>query len=121
MPTLTSVARNAMVDAVAALLNSGKIRFLTSGDVTVAECNFASTAFEAAAAGVASANDITDDTDAVGGTVAKVHLLQDDGTEVMEASAGESGSGADFIMSNEVIGSGDTVRVTSCSLTQPAS
>lgn len=122
MATLEAVARNAAVDAVAVLLNSGKIKFRTSGNAQVALCTFGATAFAAAAAGTAAANAITDDTNAAGGTVDHAQLLKSDGTTlVMTCTCTATGGGGDFELTSLVIGAGDTVSVTSLSLTQPAS
>jgi len=119
MPTLATIARNAAVDAVAALLNSGDIRFETSGNAQVALCGFGATAFGSAATGSATANAISDDSDADGGTVDHAVLRKSDTSEVMECTCGTSGS--DINLSSLTIGAGDTVKVTSFTLSQAAS
>src|SRR3546814_2486077 len=72
--THATATRNTLADAVVDQLDSGTIKYVTSGDVEVATCTFAATAFGAAASGTATANAITDDTSATGGTIAKFEL-----------------------------------------------
>lgn len=117
--TLTTEARNAACNGVVDLLNSGTIVFHTSGESEVATCTFGATAFGDAAVGVATANAIADDTTATGGTIAHAHLRKSDTTELAQCTTAV-GSG-DFNMTSLVIGAGDTVSVTSLTVTQPAS
>lgn len=119
--TLESNARNAAVNAITALLNSGTLEFQTSADNEVATVTFASTAFGSAVAGVATANTITDDTNATGGTIAKAVAKKSDSTPVFTLTVGTVGSGEDVELTSLVIGAGDTVSITSMALTQPAS
>lgn len=119
--TLSTEARNAAVDAIVDLLDSGDIRFHTSAHNEVATCAFGATAFGAADAGVATANAITDDSDAAGGTIDHAHLRKSDTTELVACTVTATGGGGDFEMSSLVIGAGDTVSVTSFTVTQPAS
>jgi len=121
MPTLETVARNAAVDGVVDLLDSGDIRFETSGDNEVATCDFGATAFGAAASGTATANAISDDSSATGGTIEHASLRQSDTTKVMECTCTATGGGGDIELTSLVIGAGDTVSVTSLTVTQPAS
>ena len=121
MAVLETNARNAAADAVAALCNSGDIRFETSGDNEVALCAFGATAFGAAATGVATANAISDDTSAAGGTIDHAYLRTTGSTPIMKATCTATSGGGDFELSSLVIGAGDTVSVTSLTLTQPAS
>lgn len=121
MPTLSTEARNAAVDAVTALLDAGDIRFETAADNEVATLAFGNPAFGAAAAGSATANAITDDTDAAGGTIDHAKLRKSDASEVMTATVTATGGGGDFEMTSLTIGAGDTVIITSLTISQPAS
>lgn len=121
MPTLATVARNAAVDAIVDLLDSGDVRFETAADNEVATCTFAATAFGDAAAGTATANSITDDSDAAGGTIDHAKLRKSDTTEVMECTCSVTGGGGDIELTSLVIGAGDTVSITSMTISQPAS
>ena len=123
MPTHPTASRNAMIDAVVDLLDVGtgtpEIVFLTAGEATVASNSMDGTnAFGAAAAGVATANAIADDTNATAGTMDHVELRDRDAAVVINATIGTSGT--DFIVSSVVVPGGATVQVTSLTYTAPA-
>lgn len=104
-PKYTNLAVNTAVDAVAALLNSGKFRLydgtqpatantaITSQN-QLAELTFNATAFGAGALGVATANAIVSDTDAdATGTATWFRLWKSDGTTIVcDGSVGTSGA-----------------------------
>ena len=119
--TLEDIARNAAVDAIAALCNSGTMEFQTSGDNEVAICTFGATAFGGAASGTATANAISDDADATGGTIDHCVFKKSDTSPILEATCTLSGGGGDLILTSLVIGVDDVVSVTSLTMTQPAS
>lgn len=119
MATLETSARNAACDAVVDLLDGGTLEFQTSGDVEVATLTFGTPAFGAASNGVATANAITSDTNATGGTIAKAVLKTSGAVDVVTVTVGTSG--ADINLSSLTIGAGDTVSVSSLTHTQPAS
>jgi len=121
MPTLETEARNAAVNAVVDLLDAGDIRFETAGDNEVATCDFGTPAFGGAATGTATANAISDDSDATGGTVEHASLRKSDTTKIMECSCSAVGGAGDIELTSLVIGAGDTVSVTALTVTQPAS
>lgn len=121
MPTLATAARNAAVNAIAALLNSGTIRFETSGNNEVATCGFGATAFGAASAGTGTANAISNDSDAAGGTIDHAVLRDSGAATVITCSCSEVGNGGDIELTSLVIGAGDTLAVNSMTMTQPAS
>lgn len=120
MATLTSAARNAGIGAIAALCNSGTIQFQTSADVEVATCGFGATAFGAASAGVVTANAISDDASATGGVIEHAKFFTSGAAEVLEATCTATGGGGDFELTSLTIGAGDTVSVTSLTMTLPA-
>lgn len=123
--TLTTAARNAACNAIIDLIDAGSsdangdLVIRTSGDVEVATLAMSNPAFGAAATGVATASAISDDTNATGGTAAKFIFQDRDNTEVFSGSVGTSGE--DLNLSSLVIGSGDTVSVSSFTATMPAS
>ena len=123
MATLTTAARdaacNAVVDLVDAGPAAGTLEFQTSGGVEVATLTFSDPAFGASSTGVATASAITSDTSATGGTTTKALFKDSTGTEVLTATVGTSGT--DIIISNTVVGAGDTVSVSSLTVTMPAS
>jgi hypothetical protein len=127
-------ARNAAVDGMAALLNSGYIRFYTgarpadpsvaiSSQTLLAELRFGATAFAAAAAGSAAANAITPDSGADNtGTAVWARLLKSDGTTaVLDVDIGVGGGGAPpcIILASVAIQIGALVSLSSCSLSAP--
>ena len=118
---LSTAARNAAADAIAALLDDGDIRFETSGNNEVATNDFGATAFGNAAAGVATANAIADDTNTTSGTIDHAILRDSLNGTVIDATVTVTGGGGDFTMPSLVFGDGDTLRVTSLTITVPAS
>ena len=123
--TLSTAARNAAADAIVDLVDGGStdangdLVIQTSGDAEVATLAMANPAFGNAAAGVATANAISDDTNATGGTAANFILQDRDNTEIIRGDV--STSGAELNLSSTSIGNGDTVSVSSLTLTVPAS
>lgn len=117
----TSV-RNTIADAVVDLLDAGAgagtIEFQTSGDVEVATLTYSDPAFGNAAAGTATANSITSDTNATGGTVAQSLHQDSNSNEVFSTAVGTSGS--DINLSSLSVGSGDTVSMSSLTYSAPS-
>lgn len=122
MPILNTAARNAACNAVVDLIDAGAsagaLVFRTSGDSEVATLPFSDPAFGNASTGVATASAITSDTSATGGTTDRATLEDSDANQYIEASV--STSGADINLSSVVIGAGDTVSMTSLTVTVPA-
>jgi hypothetical protein len=117
--TLQDNARNAACDAIAALHNGGTLEFQTSADAEVATVTFGSPAFGAAASGVATANAITPDSSATGGTTTKFVTKTSGAAIILGGSVGTSGT--DVVIDNTVVGAGVTVALTSFTITVPAS
>jgi hypothetical protein len=119
-PTATRTAiADFVVDRLDAGTPPGHIVMQTSGAVTVATLTLASTAFGAAAAGVATAAAIVSDTNAVGGTIAKAEFRNAAGTAEILCSVTATGGGGDITLSSVVISAGQTVAVTSLTYTAP--
>lgn len=122
--TLATATRNAACDAIVDLVDGGStdangdLVIQTSGDVEVATLAMSNPAFAAAADGVATANSISDDTNATGGTAANFILQNRDNTEVIRGDCGTSG--AELNLSSLSIGAGDTVSVSELTCTVPA-
>lgn len=127
---LSNTGRNAALDALTALFNSGKLRIYDgsqpanantalSGQTLLAELTFNATAFGAAASGVATANAITSDSSAdATGTASWFRCVKSDGTTVlMDGTVGTSGANANF--NSTAIQSGATVAITAMTLTVP--
>ena len=127
--TLTTAARNAACDAIVDLVDAGagagtlEIKSAAStvaGTNEVATLTFADPAFGAAATGVASlASAMTDDTSATGGTATDYTVFDSNNNAVWQGAVSTSGS--DLNLSSTTIGAGDTVSVSTFTLTVPAS
>lgn len=122
--THSTAARNAATDAVTALIGaSGRLRFRTAGTVSapgtsVANLALSATAFGAAATGTATANAISDDTNAAGNAtaVSTATLETSGGTVVIHCAVAASGS--DINMSGGLtINAGDRVSCSSLTYT----
>ena len=120
--TLPTATRNAMCDALVDLVDGGAgagyLELQTSGDVEAATVTFSDPAFGASAAGVATANSITDDASAAGGTVDRFRIYDSDATEVLQGSVGTSGE--DINLNTLVIAATAVVSISAVTATQPA-
>lgn len=119
--THPTAVRTAVADFVVDQLDEGTppgtLVFQTSGDVEVATLTFGNPAFGAAAAGVATANAITPDTSATGGTVAKARLKNQAGTDKILCSVTATGGGGDIELDIIAIVAGRTVSMDSLTYT----
>jgi hypothetical protein len=104
-----------VVDLIDAGPAAGTLEFQTAASAEVATCTFSDPAFGAASSGTATANAITSDTNATGGTITKAVLQDSTGSDVVLCAVGTSGS--DINMSSTTIGAGDTVAVTALTYT----
>lgn len=114
-----NVLADAVVDAIDAGASAGTLEFHTSGDVEVATLTFSDPAFGAASSGTATANAITSDTSATGGTIAKFVVKDSDGNTIFAGSVTATGGGGDITLSSVVISAGQTVSLTSLTYTAP--
>lgn len=121
---LETVLRNVLADAIDAEINTGAgtatLLFETSADVEVATINLQNPAFGAAATGVITLQGVPlSDATATGGTVAQASIYDRDSTKQLEMTVGTSGT--EIIISSTAVGAGDTVELTSLTITVPAS
>jgi cytoskeletal protein RodZ len=120
----TSV-RNAIADTVVDLIDAGsaagKLKFYASnGGSMLAELTFSTTAFGAAASGVATAAAITADSNTSSGTVTWFEVEDSDGNLVFEGDVTDDDTGTGSIqLSSVALGTGDTVSVSSLTYTAP--
>lgn len=118
---LEVAAQNAACNAIVDLLDGGTVEFQTAGSVEVATLGLGTPAFGAATAGAATANAITSDTNATGGTITKAVFKTSGAAALYTVSVSATGGGGDIQLSSVAIGAGDTVSMSSYSLTMPVS
>lgn len=113
--------RSAIADLVVDLLDAGDgpgvLIFQTSGEAEVATLTFGEPAFGAASNGTATANAISSDTDATGGTVAQAVAQDSDENDVFYCEVAASGS--DINLSSVSIAEHDTVSMASLTYSAP--
>lgn len=123
--TIPTASRNAACDAVVDLSDAGTgaahLKIYTTGLATLlADLTMSDPAFGAAATGVATASAISDDTSADNtGTAAEFKIEDSDANEILRGSVGTSGQ--DINLNTVSITAGDTVSITSLTVTMPAS
>ena len=115
---IIDTVRNSIVDVFDGV-NGGTLRFHTSAHAQVASLALSATAFGAPSAGTITAAAITSDTSTVAGTVAHAHLYTSGGVEQCTFTVGTSG--AEIILSSLTFANGDTLSVSSLTITMPAS
>lgn len=127
-PKFTNLAVNTKVDAQAVLLNSGFLDIYdgtqpatadtaVGAQVKLARLTFGNPAFGAGAAGVATANAITQDTSAdATGTATWFRAVKSDGTAVLDGSVGTATS--NLILNSVAISAGAAVSCSAFSLTE---
>lgn len=113
--THPTTVRNGLADYVVDQLDGGTLEFRTSADAEVATLTFGTPAFGAAASGVATANAITSDTSATGGTAAKFAFVTSGAADIVLGAVSTSGS--DINLSSVSITAGDTVSISSLTYT----
>jgi hypothetical protein len=121
--TLATGTRDAIANAVDDYINSGTaatLEFQTSGNAEVATLTLGDPAFGASSTGVITlAGTPLSDTDATAGTMAKF-VIKVDSTAAITGTVGTTGSDINF-SGGVVVENGDTVQLTSLTITCPAS
>jgi hypothetical protein len=98
---------------------AGNLKFETSGDVEVATINFQNPAFGAAATGVITLQGTPlEDSNADAGTIEHFSIYAGSTTKQLEGVV--LVAGGDINITSLVIASGDTIELTSFSITVPA-
>lgn len=127
-PQASIAARDAMLNAITALLNGGTINYYTgsqpaspdtaiSSQTLLCTDTFNATAFGSASAGSATANAITTGTAGASGTVTWCRCEASGGTAHLDLSVGTAS--ADVIVATTTISSGNQIPVTSFVLSHP--
>lgn len=118
--THLAATRSGIADYVVDQLDGGTLVFYqANGTTEVATLTFGTPAFGAAATGVATANAITQDSNATGGTTTIANLVTSGASEIVECSVTSTGGGGDIELSSNVISAGATVQVSSLTYTAP--
>lgn len=114
--------RTVIADAVVDRLDvggTGTLVYNTSGDVEVATLTFSATAYGAASGPTATANTITKDSSATGGTIAKAVQTGVTHGAVINCSVTATGGGGDIELNSVIVSAGQEVLTTSLTYTAP--
>lgn len=130
--TFLEARRNAMLDTLTAPCNSGFLRVYDgavpadadaalAGNTLLAELTMNATSFPAAAAGVLTANAITQDASANNtGTASFFRIYQSDGTTcVLQGTVTATGGGGDLQFATVSFVAGAVVQVTALTISMP--
>ena len=110
---------NQIDDSVNAGAGTSNLKFETSADAEVATIDFQNPAFGAAVTGVITLQGTPlEDASATAGTIAQFSIFARDGTKQLEGVV--LVSGGDINITSLVIAGGDTIELTSFSITVPA-
>jgi hypothetical protein len=120
--TLATTMRDAIADAVDTRVGaSATMEFQTSGDVEVATLTLGNPAFGASSSGVITLSGTPlSDTNATGGTMAKFVIKSGGTTTEITGTTATSGGDINFA-GGLTVGAGDTLTLTSFTITCPAS
>lgn len=127
---ISTAGRNAMADALAALVNSGTIQLRTGSPPTnvsdadsgtlLATLTFAASAFSAAASGAATSNGITADLSADNnGDAGHFRAKDSGGNVVFQGTVGEAADTPDLTLDEKTIVAGGVVAISSLTITVP--
>lgn len=108
--------RNGLANYVVDLLDvgaGGSLVFRTSAAAEVATCAFSATAFGGAVNGVATANAISNDADATGGTTDNFTAEASNADVAFAGSVGALSSGEDIELSSPTVNTDDQVAMSS--------
>jgi hypothetical protein len=115
----TSVGTTAVLNFYAGVQPADVSSATTAANTVVATLSFTSTsAFAAASAGVLTANSITSDSSAAGGTTTWFSICKNTGARVVDGSVGVSAS--DVVLNSTSIATGATVALTAFTVTMAA-
>lgn len=119
--SLAEDTRNAVVDAIAALLPSPDSRMVIydSEANPLVEIPFDSAVFDPAAGGEAELDGVPLPGTAGDAGTAVSFIVFDDATEILSGGVGIAGSGQPAIISSTTIANGDTIQLNSFTLIAP--
>jgi hypothetical protein len=129
-PHFLLATRNSMLDLITTALSaSGALRMYagvqptdassatTAANVIVASLVLAATAFVPASNGVMTANTITSDSSAVGGSANWMSLVKSTGLRVADGSIGTTTNEYDLVMNSQAVATGATVACSTFTIT----
>jgi hypothetical protein len=112
----TSVGTTAVLNFYAGVQPADVSSATTAANTVVATLSFTSTsAFAAASAGVLTANSITSDSSAAGGTTTWFSICKNTGARVVDGSVGVSAS--DVVLNSTSVATGATVALSAFTVT----
>ena len=120
--TLVDAAANAVIDTLAARVNSGTVEIYTAARATLlATMTLSATAFATAAGRAAAINAVGEDTSADASGTAAVAVFRNSGTvEQFSGNVTATGGGGVIEFAIIIWNAGDTIDITGGSLTYPA-
>lgn len=119
---LTIAAKNAALDSVVDLIDvgsgaSGSLKIFNEANVELATLPLSSPAFGSANAGTVLANAVTSDSTVNAGTASKFKVFNKDDSEIFSGVVTSTLGGGDLTLSNINLVVGDSVSVSSFSMT----
>lgn len=121
--THEEAVRNALADVIVGRIDAGagtgRIEMRAADESVVATLPFSDPSFGPAAAGVVTANPITSDENAAGGTIDHAVFLDDGGTEIFRGSVTATGGGGDIELDSVVISPGQFVGLNALTYEAP--
>ena len=119
--TLATVARNAALDAIVDLIDVGSgtanIKIFDASNNELGTLPLSTPAFGSANAGTVLANPVTRDNSINTGLASAFKVFDKAGNEVFSGSVSGTGGGGDLVLSNINLVVGDSVSVSSFSMT----
>lgn len=125
--TLLSATANAAADAVVDLLDvgtansTGDIAFANASSTVLCVCNLSNPAFGDSAAGVATADTVSQGTVTVAGTITQAIFRNRDNSEVFRCDVTATGGGGSIVLSGVAVNVNDTISISALTYTQPLS
>ena len=118
---LSTTVRNSAVNANVALLNAGRIFFLTAGNAVVAQAAFGPGAtFAAASSGQSVLSGVLVDSFTDAGTITKFEIRDTSDNVLLSGTVTQTGGGGDIELVTTTFIAGGRLEVSNVVYTQPA-
>jgi hypothetical protein len=120
--TLTTAAKNAALDGIVDLIDggtgsAGSVQILDNSNNELATLPLSNPAFGSADNGTVLANAVTSDNTVNAGTASLFKVFNKEGQEIFSGTVSGLNGGGDLVLSNANLVVGDSVRVSSFSMT----